>query len=625
MPTRGCSLSLSRNLLLGPRLLAACASAAALALCATTTALAAPPLPFGHACTPSDGVLFCPTADDESRVPAFDGVPLDVDVTLPADRGDGPFPTIVMLHGFGQSKTVFEAPNSPFYNNDFYAQRGYAVVNASARGFGRSCGTPSSRTAGCERGWIHLADQRYEARDVQELLGSLVDQGIADPGALGVTGVSYGGGQSMELAFLRNRVRLPDGSFVPWRSPAGTPLSLSAAYPRWPWSDLADALQPNGRYRYPLPYSPAGSVNPVGVSIQSYVDGLYLLANLAGFVAPAGADPEADITSWNARIAQGEPYGADVTKIVKQLQDFHGASGLLGHVPAPMLLQSGWTDNLFPVGQSLRIYDAVRRARPQAIVSLQLGDLGHDRAGNHPGDIQQFSYDAASFFDAYLRGQGVPPASGSVKWFAQACPDAAPSSGPPRTSSTFDDVAHGQLTLTTVGRQHVSSAGGDQQVAAKLSPPIGPGTDACQRFPVQTSPGTAIVTRRSPGFTMAGLPVVVASVDTSGDAGQLDVRLWDVDPATRTQLLVDRGVYRLRRYQRGQVLFELNGNAYRFAKGHTIKVEVLGRDAPTYRASKTAFSVKVSALTVSLPTRERLRGASKKPYALRGRAAQRRP
>src|SRR6476661_8751840 len=145
-----------------PRLLAACASALVLAACATSTAAAAPPLPFGHACTPTEGVLFCPTADDASRVPAFDGVPLDVDVTLPADAGDGPFPTIVMLHGFGQSKTDFESPRSPFYNNVFYAQRGYAVVNASARGFGRSCGRPDSRGAGCERGWLRLADQRYE-------------------------------------------------------------------------------------------------------------------------------------------------------------------------------------------------------------------------------------------------------------------------------------------------------------------------------------------------------------------------------------------------------------------------------------------------------------------------------
>ena len=71
-----------------------------------------------------------------------------VDVTLP-EKGKGPFPTIVMLHGFGGSKTDFETtPAGPApeeagngstiyrYNNVFFAQRGYAVVNYTARGFG---------------------------------------------------------------------------------------------------------------------------------------------------------------------------------------------------------------------------------------------------------------------------------------------------------------------------------------------------------------------------------------------------------------------------------------------------------------------------------------------------------
>ena len=38
-------------------------------------AQAAPPNPFGHACAPRHGVLFCPTASDAERVASFDGVP----------------------------------------------------------------------------------------------------------------------------------------------------------------------------------------------------------------------------------------------------------------------------------------------------------------------------------------------------------------------------------------------------------------------------------------------------------------------------------------------------------------------------------------------------------------------
>src|SRR5918997_374996 len=179
----------------------------ALVLLAPAAAQAAPPNPFGHACSPQNGVLFCPTSGDAQRVPSWDGVPLDVDVTLPP-TGDGPFPTIVMMHGWGGNKGSFESTTPEgggggnyHYNNVYFAQQGYAVVTPSARGFGRSCGALDSRTSpACDRGWVRLADHRYEGRDVQHLLGLLVDQRVADPRRLGATGISYGGIQSLNLA-----------------------------------------------------------------------------------------------------------------------------------------------------------------------------------------------------------------------------------------------------------------------------------------------------------------------------------------------------------------------------------------------------------------------------------------
>jgi predicted acyl esterase len=108
-----------------------------------------------------------------------------------------------MLQGFGGSKTNFQDPaRQPTYNAPYFARHGYAVVLPTARGFARSCGTPNSRGPGCQRSWIHLDDQRYEIRDVQWLLGTLVDEGVARADALGVTGISYGGGASLMLAFL---------------------------------------------------------------------------------------------------------------------------------------------------------------------------------------------------------------------------------------------------------------------------------------------------------------------------------------------------------------------------------------------------------------------------------------
>ena len=67
------------------------ALACALTLLASPASANAEATPFGHACKAQDGVRFCPAETLAQRVPSFDGVPLDVDVTLPAS-GVGPFP-----------------------------------------------------------------------------------------------------------------------------------------------------------------------------------------------------------------------------------------------------------------------------------------------------------------------------------------------------------------------------------------------------------------------------------------------------------------------------------------------------------------------------------------------------
>jgi predicted acyl esterase len=583
------------------RLLTALVLVGVMSLIGSASAGAAP-APWGHPCTPQNGVLFCPTTTLPQRVPSFDGVPLDVDVTLPA-TGNGPFPTIVMLHGWGNDKTSFESStaagdgNETYdYNNVYYAQHGYAVVNYSSRGWGNSCGSASSRTPDCAKGWIHLADQRYEARDTQVLLGQLADQHISDPGALGVTGISYGGGQSIELAYLKNRIRLPDGSFAPWTSPGGKKLAIRAAFPRWPWSDLVDSLLPNGRFLDTQVAPPTQSRNPIGVEIQSYVSGLYALGQSKGYVAPAGADPQADISTWYGVINAGEPYGPDARAIADQIYTYHQGYGLSG-TPAPLLSQSGWTDDLFPPEQSLRIYNAVRAAG--GYIALQFGDLGHSRGSNKVNTDQAFNDQGAAFFDAKLRGRGTAPASGSVSAYTQTCPASAPAGGP-YTARNWSALHPGAQTFGSAAAQTVDSAGGNPSIAAGFDPIAGT-TDACKTVAAETDPGTAVYTMTSPGFTLMGLPTITASVNTVGQFGELTARLWDILP-DGTQRLISRGVYRLTDNQTGQVTFQLHGNGYQFAAGDTVKLEVLGRDAPYYRASNGAFTVQVSNLTVKLPT-----------------------
>ena len=75
---------------------------------------------------------------------------------------------------------------------------------------------------------------------------------------------------------------------------------------------------------------------------------------------------------------------------------------------------------------------------------------------------------------------------------------------------------------------------------------------------------------------------------------ELNSRLWDVAP-NGERTLVSRAAYRLRSGQSGDTItFQLNGNGYKFERGHVVKLELLGRDAPFLRASNTQFTVTVS-------------------------------
>lgn len=581
------------------------------ALALPGAASASPDAPFGHACTAQNGVRFCPTASDDQRVASFDGLPIDVDVTLPVG-GTAPYPTIVMLHGYGQSKTDFEETSPEgdnshnyHYNNVWYAQNGFAVVNASSRGFGRSCGVADSRTApACDRGWVHpVADQRFELRDVQHLLGLLVDEGVTNPDAIGATGTSMGGGASMQLAFLENRVRNMDGTFSPWTSPAGKPIRLQAAYPRWGYSDLAYSLVPNGRaLDYAIPTSPE-SRNPIGVAKSSVLNILAAGTNL-GFPAPEGADPTADITAWLKLVNAGEPYGAAARDLVSQVTTFKSATGIPGTTTVPLLIMMGWTDPVFPAIEALRPYNRLRAATDDtADVTLQLGDVGHFTAGNPIEQYREFNDRALPFWERHLKGQGPAPPLGRVTAFLQGCPKGSAGSSPIDASS-YQRLARGAMVLTKT-RGRVTSKGGSDVSAAAADPVKN--ADRCKRVQGGAKTGTTVLARRSPGFTMIGLPRVTAAVEAKGRFPHIEAILWEVTGprARRRQQVVDFGVFRLNANHRGRILFQLHGNGYRFAKGSEIKLELRGRTPNLYRPSNKSFRIELEDIAFEIPTRDK--------------------
>jgi hypothetical protein len=434
---------------------------------------------------------------------------------------------------------------------------------------------------------------RYEVRDIQTLVGQLVDEGVVNPRAIGSTGISFGGGFSTMLAFLKNRVRLPDGTYAPWTSPRGTAISLTAAWPRWLWSNGESIFTRNGRAPW--------SRTPTGVEAQAYAGGIFAVA-LSGFTAPPGGDLSTDLTRWKAQLDSGR-LDAAVQPTLDNSYKYHGVASVPG-TPSPLLLQSGWTDALFPVGQSLGAYDHIRSLSKVAPVALQLGDLGHDPGANHPKDIAAFDAQGLRFFDAWLKGGGAgdKPKPGSVTAYTTVCPRNAAAGGGPFRADSYAALARTSLDFAGSGKAlRITSKGGNRALAASLSPLTPTGTHCAPHRPDRANHAQFAITSR--GQTLLGQTVLTGRAVVRGRYGQLDARLWDLNPSTGTERLIDRGAYRLDDNFKGLFRFTLDGNAYRFPKGHRIVIELLGRDAPTYGPSPTTFSATLTKVKAVLPMR----------------------
>jgi hypothetical protein len=570
----------------------------------------------------------------DTRVPSFDDTPLDVNVVLPpASMGDTGLPLMTLMHGYGGKKyapTAAGGESAQIGSMASYAERGYAVLSFSARGFGESCGSAASRTAAlalapsvaqaCQKGWIHLDDMRFEARDAQWLMGLLVDQHFADPQRLGVTGVSYGGITSTQLAALKDRMWVfPDGGepdtakLVPFKSPAGVPMRIAAAGPSIPGSDLAYSLVPNGRTTDFQVLDRKDDIVPAGVPKLSYVTGFYGTGNTTGggYYAPPGADKHSDITQWYARIGAGDPYEEPVAQgILEEINRWHSGFALLSadapslEAPAPTLFGNGFTDDLFPVDEAMRFVNKAQALFPGTPMSTFFFDYGHARGQNKDDDLAKLRTAYAAWFDFYVKGGGPQPFGGATA-LTQTCPKTAASGGP-FAAGTYDALHPGEVRQRFAPSITFGSTGGDPRLGQAIDPIAGSGACATTDAADQSAPTAATyrLGKVAAPYTLLGAPTVIAKITkTDTMNAQIAARLWDVGTDGK-QTLVARTLYRPDGAGKTEV-FQLHANGYRFATGHVPKLELLGSDAPYGRQpSGGAFTIAVSDLELRLPVRE---------------------
>jgi acetyl esterase/lipase len=550
-----------------------------------------------------------------TTVPSWDGTPIDVAVAFPAESGaDDDYPVVGIYHGWGSTKIT---PSSSAAQR--WLKLGYAVFSMTDRGWGASCGGPTKpantlKPPPCEDGYIHLMSRAYEVHDAQYLLGLLADEGLINPQEIGATGGSYGGGMSLQLGALKDRVQLPDGELIPWTSPKGTPMKVAATAPEYPWSDLAQALQPNGSnldYVADAPYQGMLGNHEFGIQKQNWNQTLYSAGSILGYYAPTSLDdPEANIVEWNTFNSSGGPYNGQPLAVQQEerLPNHSPYYADLSEPPAPSLMENGWNDDLFPVDQTVDYYNKVRAAYPEAALELFYLDLGHNpRSSSAPSTSDAGKLTAAqnAWFQYYVKGEGGEPAEahGGVTAITSVCPVGSASSGQEYKAANWASLAPGEIRLSGAGEQTIEAPGtapGNAFTSGTVCTTQAAGENlSAATYKLAPAPAE--------GFTIAGASTVIGEFATPGANAQIIARLYDVsEGGSGTQQLVGRAIYRPINPGGGftKQVFQLHPQAWNVASGHVVKLELLAQDSTYARNSSTPQSIQVRNLELRVPTIE---------------------
>jgi ABC-2 type transport system ATP-binding protein len=282
------------------------------------------------------------------------GVAIDTSLYIPSKV---PAPAILIAHGFGGSK------DSVASDAQYFVSKGYVVLTWTARGFGKSTGQ------------ISMNSTTGEVADTRALISYLanskyVTQDKTDDPRVGIMGSSYGGANALMTASVDQRI--------------------DAVIADITWNDLANDL---------FPQSVQGSQES-GPFKKVWAGTFFSAVSLQNaYLGECGSFTQAWCDAYRNAAINGAPSAAE-----RALMASVSPKNFASSITAPTLLSQGQADSLFPLTESYKTAQLIKKAHPQTPLSMIWHAAGHD------GGLDQKQYlldQYLKWFKKHLSGQKI--------------------------------------------------------------------------------------------------------------------------------------------------------------------------------------------------------------------------
>jgi len=291
----------------------------------------------------------------ESRmITTAPGISLDTSLYLPKKL---PAAAILIAHGFGGDK------NSVADDANYFADKGFIVLTWTARGFGKSTGL------------IQMNSMDAEVADSKALISELARNKIVildksgDP-RVAIMGGSYGGANALLTASADKRV--------------------DALVADITWSSLENALFPQS----------AVGVNESGPFKKIWAGTFFSAVTLqSAYLGECGSLDLSFCSAYQSAVLEG-----GLSKAQKELLASVSPINYAKFITTPTLLSQGQADSLFPLSESNKTAQIIKKSNPSTPLALIWHGAGHD-GGDSQTDYLRSQY--SNWFEKYLNNTKI--------------------------------------------------------------------------------------------------------------------------------------------------------------------------------------------------------------------------